>query len=81
MPLVVLGEHVINLDFLTNAYIEREYGSGKYLIRYFIDSTNGQEDDEGNPGKTVSFPNKKSAVAALQALATASDTLVIEDEP
>jgi hypothetical protein len=81
VPLVIVGEHVINLNLLANAHVDGGGPYGKYGIRYFMDLANTQEDDDGNQGCFIPFSSKKAAVAALVALSTASDTLIMEEEP
>lgn len=81
VPLVIVQDHVINLNLLLNAYLDQyESYPAKYGIRYFMDAANMQEDENGAQGALIKFSSKKAAVAALSALATATDTLVVEEE-
>jgi len=81
VPLVVIQDHVINLNLLLNAYIDQyESYPAKYGIRYFMDSANVQEDENGAQGALIQFSSKKAAVAGLAALAAATDTLMVEEE-
>lgn len=81
VPLVVIQDHVINLNLLVNAYVDIN-GSypTKYGIRYFTDSGYVAEDENGVPGNFISFPSKKAAIAGLARLAAATDTLLVEEE-
>lgn len=81
VPLVVVQEHVINLNLLLNAYVEQyESYPAKYGIRYFMDSANVQEDEDGNQGALIRFSSKKAALAGLASIAAATDTLLVEEE-
>jgi hypothetical protein len=81
VPLVVVQDHVINMNLLLNAYVDT-YSSypTKYGIRYFMDSATQPEDENGVPGSFIHFSSKKAAVAGLAALAAATDTLMVEEE-
>ena len=80
VPLVVIQDHVINLNLLANAYVEKDNYGSKWVIRYFMDTATMQEDDNGAQGACIEFASKKAALTALQALSTATDTLMVEEE-
>lgn len=80
VPLLVVEEHLINLNLLVNAYVdETDDYPKRWLIRYFMDTAYTQEDSEGNHGATIEFRTRKAAVEALAKLASAADSLVIEE--
>lgn len=82
VPLLHLDDHVINLNFLLNAYLESDDDDYpvKYGVRYFMDATAGCTDPEdGNPGVLIKCKTKKAAVEMLKFIATATDTVMIEE--
>lgn len=82
MALLQVEDHVINLKLLLNAYVEQhESYPAKFGIRYFVDAAAGpQEDENGNQGSLIEFSSKKKALEGLAKIASATDTLIIDDE-
>lgn len=81
VPLVLIDEdNLVNLKYLTNAYIEKMDGyPTKWRLYYYVNGTTVVDNQDNGPGLWIEYTTHKAAREALAALMTGADALLIEE--
>lgn len=81
VPLVQIENHVINLNYFVNAWVDEttdEYGGKPWKLWYYTNIDRSDEEDLF--AVAIRFKTRKAALDALAKITSCTDTLVVDEE-